>query len=574
MATIVRRLPYVDDAQSALLYFANWHFLGTSNDYFASEVDKSPYLHFWSLSIEEQFYLFFPVLIVAVVAVSRRWRWRWTLSTVLAVLLGCSVACQFYWMSVDPVHAYYGTDARLYQLLAGALLATMLRSLGSSRFPTLLSGSGLVLLLLVASGLTSMNATWHGILATAASVLLVLGVMSADRAPITRLLSRPVPVYLGKISYGTYLWHWPVILVLGAIFDVRPVILAALAAGIATGLAALSYQVFEMPIRQREWRFTVQWPIVASGLAVSLAVAVLVMPPLLRSVRQPSLVTARGQTTGITFLDGPVPTAINYEAVAHDIGPPQSCSQPEDCYMVRGPGPTVVLVGDSHARMLLPMFEKLAVEKGFTLAANTQTGCPWQADIVNDFRPPKQRQDCIDNRGPWYDTVLPQLHPDLVVLVSQSYDVNPKYTAETLSRVGGSDESLEQLLQHTSTETLDTITGQGTAALVVQNTLRTDSDPLDCLAAATLISDCAVAVPIEQDKSDSYYVTEDAKRSDMFAVNINPVICPHAPLCRPILNHRVVWRNFNHLTTRIAVHLREKIWAQINQTGALNDLGP
>ena len=62
-------------------------------------------------------------------------------------------------------------------------------------------------------------------------------------------------------------------------------------------------------------------------------------------------------------------------------------------------------------------------------------------------------------------------------------------------------------------------------------------------------------------------------RDDMFAVDINPVICPDAPLCRPILKGRVVWRDYNHLTTRITVHLRDQIWKQIDESGALKGLG-
>jgi len=87
-----------------LLYFANWHFLSESNDYCATGVDRSPYLHFWSLSIEEQFYLCFPVLLVLFVALSRRW--RWALLVGLGVLMTASIGCQLYWLSADPAHAY------------------------------------------------------------------------------------------------------------------------------------------------------------------------------------------------------------------------------------------------------------------------------------------------------------------------------------------------------------------------------------------------------------------------------------------------------------------------------------
>ena len=126
ITSVVRRLPLVGDARSALLYFANWHFLGACGDYFAADVDKSPFLHFWSLSIEEQFYFVFPVLLLLLARLSRR-------SSPAALLGPRRAVRRSRWRAsstgrgMDPNRAYYGTDARLYQLLAGALLACALR---------------------------------------------------------------------------------------------------------------------------------------------------------------------------------------------------------------------------------------------------------------------------------------------------------------------------------------------------------------------------------------------------------------------------------------------------------------
>ena len=125
--SIVRRLEIISDAQSSLLYYANWHFLAASGDYFAADTEKSPYLHFWSLAIEEQYYIVFPVLLLLLSRFGRG-----TMLGVLLGLMGLSLAAQLYWAGIDTTHAYYGTDARLYQLLAGAALAVaMRRGLGS-----------------------------------------------------------------------------------------------------------------------------------------------------------------------------------------------------------------------------------------------------------------------------------------------------------------------------------------------------------------------------------------------------------------------------------------------------------
>ncbi len=98
---------------------SNWRFLSQSNDYFAADIDRSPFLHFWSLSIEEQFYFAFPLILLLLLKL--RQRWRPALVTGVAVLAGLSVVAQFFWAGHDPNHAYYGTDARAYQLLVGVL---------------------------------------------------------------------------------------------------------------------------------------------------------------------------------------------------------------------------------------------------------------------------------------------------------------------------------------------------------------------------------------------------------------------------------------------------------------------
>src|SRR5690606_2593892 len=100
----------------ALLYLANWKFVADDADYFAGDIRESPFMHFWSLSVEEQYYIFFPLLVLA-------WL-RWgkarprVLLAVVGVLMSLSVAAQVVWGRIDEMRAYFGTDTRLFQLLA------------------------------------------------------------------------------------------------------------------------------------------------------------------------------------------------------------------------------------------------------------------------------------------------------------------------------------------------------------------------------------------------------------------------------------------------------------------------
>ena len=125
VGTQVDRLTLVGDARAASLWFANWHFLFESESYFATDDLESPFLHFWSLSIEEQFYLAFPILLLLV--------WRWTsrrprrLAPVLLAATVIGVVAQVVVASGDPDAAYFGTHARIYQLLAGCTAGVWVR---------------------------------------------------------------------------------------------------------------------------------------------------------------------------------------------------------------------------------------------------------------------------------------------------------------------------------------------------------------------------------------------------------------------------------------------------------------
>ena len=145
---------------------------------------------------------------------------------------------------------------------------------------------------------------------------MIAGLFAAPTGEAARLLALRVPRYLGQVSYGTYLWHWPIILILRQLFDVGPVVLLALAAPVATGLAALSYEIFERPIRRTKLLDRSRWPVVVAGLGASVLAATLVLPPILHSTVRPAVANPEaGDLSGLAeqaaWADDPVPPGLD-----------------------------------------------------------------------------------------------------------------------------------------------------------------------------------------------------------------------------------------------------------------------
>lgn len=267
------------DVFGALAYVANWHFIWSDQSYQALFAAPSPVLHFWSLAIEEQFYVIFPLFMTLLLVrwASRRSVLLWVLAA-LAVLSTVEMA----WL-YDPANnsrVYYGTDTRAAELLAGAVLAVLLvdRTLVSRAWRTIAVGAGC--LALVAVGWlwygTQQVDSWlyRGGFAVYA-VLTCLIIVAATQAGVVKVvLSLPVLRWLGRISYAAYLFHWPIFLWLSPArtgLSIWP--LFALRLLVTFALSELSLRLIEKPVRDRRL-FPGRQPLLAAPLAIAVLVAV------------------------------------------------------------------------------------------------------------------------------------------------------------------------------------------------------------------------------------------------------------------------------------------------------------
>jgi peptidoglycan/LPS O-acetylase OafA/YrhL len=254
------------DAVAGALYVGNYRFAVQGTDYLAAEVPPSPVQHYWSLGVEEQFYLFWPALLIAtawlVLRLTRN-RDRFRPGTgssvlpplvVLAVVAAASFVLCLRWTTGLPPWAFFSLPARAWQLAVGGMVA--LSVAWWRRLPALAAGltgwTGLTLILLACVRLDE-STPYPGVAAllpALGAALVVIGGCPRPRSGVGAPLSTPPMRLVGRLSYSWYLWHWPVLLLapalLGHSLDLASRLLAAVVAG---GLAILTLVAVENPIR-------------------------------------------------------------------------------------------------------------------------------------------------------------------------------------------------------------------------------------------------------------------------------------------------------------------------------------
>jgi peptidoglycan/LPS O-acetylase OafA/YrhL len=587
------------DSRWATFFAANIHFARIGTNYFAMGQPPSPIQHFWSLAVEEQFYVVWPLLVgivlVGFTAFGRRNRHRRRpvspgsyrrLMAIVVVLVTASLVYAVYETHHSPASAYFSTPARAWELGLGALL-----SLNAHRFSRLpsamqaLLGWGGVGAIILASTLYSASTLFPGVAAllptvgAAAVIAAGISVKQAAYAPSRVLALRPVR-FVGDRSYTFYLWHWP-FLVLAMEHAGHSLSLATnlLLLAAAFLLSILTYACVENPIHRTRrpnnrialglWPAGIMVVLVVTSVnwdaytnAKNLAYVSPAAPPaLVAPVKIFSAPSAGNSQSDVVPVSPPAVVAAARAAakaapIPSQLSPPAvSLSQadtyqaPPGCIASTGQTSTklcsvgdtasvksLVVFGDSHAQMWLPDIVSFAQHEGYEVRPLVKLSCSSVA-----WAGAGSSSDC----RAWYKWAVAQvraIRPSLLILATHYSDVSdsPGLTAQNLTHLGNFYSSV-----HSSTRQL-VVLGDGPGQTA-------GHEPIDCLerSHATMMS-CSSPETQTQLSTDAS-VSSQAADFGAF-LDTTPWFC-YKLSCPMVVGHTVVYTDSNHITTTYAEQL-------------------
>ncbi|MEI7626108.1 MAG: acyltransferase family protein [Actinomycetota bacterium] len=566
------------DVRASALYVANWHFIAAGADYFAPGDVPSPLTHFWSLAVEEQFYFVWPALFFllwfGVARFARRRRGDGTLGVLVGVLIIAAVSIVLSLTLVPSTNAYYSTFTRAYELCVGAILAIAARRYAGKipNTPVLRSVGAVAIVVgvgaLIALAATIPNATDYpgtaALLVTGSTLLVIFALEFLPLGIGHKALGQAAPAAVGRISYSLYLWHWPVI-VFAPLIATKLLIAAPRYRGVQIAtmflLAVISYFIIESPIRFRLGRFAKPVLVVAVGLGVSLAVA-LIAPQFLKPQ------AAYGQKALIAVRDLAKPENCPYF--------PKEWKDPSDdlpCVYRKGGPRVIAFVGDSHAQQWQPAIKALAERYNFTVIRATRGGCPanWVTTYLYDEQGiSRPDTDCDRWRARVYRDLVKVYNPELIFVATRSQEKGLRDGGRSVNK-----DKPDHLRIWAAgwDKTLRTLTA-GTGTVVVARLLPTLPWRVPaCLATASTAAQakrCDSRVAVDQRILPYNAVIDQlpAKYPRVIVIDPTTIVCPKG-FCPAIKDGIVVHRDDNHISATFARSVAKQFREMLERAGAL-----
>lgn len=589
------------DGIYAVIFGANWHYAAAGTDYMQAGGPVSPLQHFWSLAVEEQFYVFWPWLIVLVMGVLAS---RLSLSTVAArrlltgvfgLVIVASFTFAMWETAARPTVAYFSTASRTWELAVGALLAVTAGSLPALGLAmrTVLGYAGLagiIWSIIFVTPEMSFPGPWAAVPVLSTALVIAAGVKG--KQPYLFPLTNRVSNYIGNISYSLYLWHFPVIILMGSIVAKENLIEWTLMVLGMVALSIASYHFIEDPIRKSSWlepsprsrrkkrsaRIDQSSQRAAMGVLFTVAalVVILAMTSTTATVRTPSAQPVPASIPGQAAAPAVQPDTAAGRLSAELEAASASTSWPElspsldelefvpewtvdkcmnvsdenasQCiYGDAAAAKTAVVIGDSVAISWMPGLRESLGTQGWKIQLLTKEQCPAiELQVERSDNKAGFAEECLAHQQ-WSLMKIAELKPDMVIISS---------ALNTRDRLLGGpkkDEALS-LWSEATTRKLTEVGGVTEGKIVLMSVAATGKNLLECATKVSQPSDCAV------DDTDRYVRTVNAEKAaaegveGIRFVSTVPWFCGSVS-CPPFAGTTPIFKDPQHITPEYSAKL-------------------
>ncbi|GAA2144391.1 acyltransferase family protein [Glycomyces algeriensis] len=476
---VTRLEAVMQDAFTVIVYAVNYRLIAEETEYLNADQMPTPFQQFWSLAVEEQFYLVWPLLLIGLMFLAGRSP-RKLVSTGLAAcaaIFAISLILSVFVTEQSQPTAYYAAHTRAWELAAGAILALTLPTWRKTpkALAWILGIAGLAMV--VAAGVMYTEDTafpgYTALLPVAGTMLVLIAGSTRSGHPVGSLLSTGPFQFFGKISYSLYLWHWPILILIPLAVDAEPTVgLNVVLLIAAVGIAQLTYQYVEEPLRKsRSIQASNMWGLVTGVVCSVLCIAMVVMmtvgfakvPP---EDEPPVDLEAVEEAEDLSEIEMRLQEGLSVTSTPDDLEPSltsagadtpaiygddchldsETVEPPSECaYGDTESGTVVVLMGDSHAAQWFPALEPLAEAQGWKLLSRTKSSCgpaditPYNSILEREYTECDQWRDSVISE-------IEEIEPAMVILsgedspsLADGEDSSPEAWAEawtsTLGRI-------------------------------------------------------------------------------------------------------------------------------------------
>lgn len=582
-------------------YVQNYALARQSVDYLAADSAPTPFQHFWSLSIEEQFYIFWPMLVVAAWHMAQRIRWasptddirhRRRVKVIATVLffavVGGSFAYSVYITAQDPTSAYFYTLSRVWELGVGGLLAVYLGD--PVRFPRTRKWLALIgtLTIIICAFVYSGDIPFPGLTAlvpvAATAAVITAGHTTGWGSPQRMFELWPVQ-RIGDWSYSMYLWHFPIIVFFEALAGRKATVLEAIIIVLASILiAGFSFYLFEKPIlHSPTMRRSSPLTLAGALIAVTAAVGIGTVPHTLVKMDEAKVAAAEAQVFAPPELNTAGEFGPGFRSLRTTMYEPRYQNQPlkpglgsigENYPTFAGCGDvpalgtssdtrpcvtgdkngtkTLVVAGDSHAVQWVPAFEQALGRDGWKIVVVARENCPLNPE-PRSFE--QQRQGFVCSRAvPDMLGSIEQQKPDAVVITNRRYD---DFAGGQSAAQRGYDAVFKQLT--------DRLNGAKIIALGDSPEVPDGENMADCVAAAgddTSTCDFPRPGPAEEKSNKPLRAAAEAAGDGVDYADTLDAFCTEST-CPAVIGSRAVYRDSNHITVEYSKTLGTYITREI-----------